>query len=96
VKEYAEGKDSPDDDIISYSSQINKVFRKFRTAACSINTNDEEKDIQACLEAYGKALDGANDIGKFYRHWTKISATKVFWFLFFLITFMCFNQKSPL
>lgn len=84
VREYAESKDCSNDDITSFSSQINKVFRKFRAAACSMNTNDEEEHIQACLESYRNALDGANDIGKFYRHWTKISATKVLCFFAFL------------
>ena len=82
VKEYAEREGTSNDDISSFSSQVNKVFRKFRGAVCGITGSKAERHIEGCVEAYEKALDGSNDIGKFYRHWKKISTINVSWKLF--------------
>lgn len=77
VKEYAEHQDTLTDDISSFSSQVNKVLRKFRAAAAGMKSSEGERHIGACLEVYEKALGGSNDIGKFYRHWKRISTINV-------------------
>ena len=77
VKEYVAVNDNLNDDISSFSSQVNKVVRNFRAAVSALNTSDQGKHIGASLEAYEKALDGSNEIGKFYRHWKRISTTNV-------------------
>ena len=85
VKEYVAVNDTLNDDISSFSSQVNKVFRKFRAAVSALNTSDEEKHIGACLEAYEAALDGSKEIGKFYGHWKRISTTNVSLFVCLIV-----------
>lgn len=80
VEEYVDAfdLDDLDDDVSSFSSQINDVLRKFRSAVCALSTGDEERQITACLKAYKKALDGSDEkIGKFFRHWKNMPRTSV-------------------
>ena len=85
VKEYAEHQDTLTDDISSFSSQVNKVFRKFRAAAAGMKSSEGDRHIGSCLEAYEKALGGSNDVGKFYRQWKRISTINVSWKIFLKI-----------
>ena len=82
VKEYADTNDTLSDDVSSFSSQVNRVFRTFRNAICALSTSDGEIKMRACLEAYENALDGSNNVGKFHQHWKKISTTTVSCFRF--------------
>lgn len=79
VREYTEHHDTSTDDILSFSSKVTKLLRLFRAAASGMKSSEAEERITACLEGYERALDGSNDIGKFHRHWKKISTFNVSW-----------------
>ena len=79
VREYAEHQDTSTDDILRFSSNVTKLLRLFRAAASGMKSSEAEGRITACLEGYERALDGSNDIGKFHRHWKKISTINVSW-----------------
>lgn len=101
VKAYADANHTLNEEVSSFSSQINKVFRKFRAAICALRTSEGQTHIQACLEAYEMALDGSNEIGKFYRYWKEISTTEVsfcccysfVFLLFFSFTFVTLKSS---
>ena len=85
VKKYEEGsEDDDDDDVLEFSEQTTKVMRKFRDAISAMNSSDGKEKVDACLDAYQKALDGRDIPGKFCRKWGKILKTKVGGTTFFL------------
>lgn len=78
--------DADDDDVLEFSQQLNKVMRKFRDAISVMNSSEGKQQVDTCLDAYQKALDGRDISGKFCRKWRTIFKTKVggTWLLYFL------------
>ena len=76
VNKYEEERED-DDDVQNFSEQITEAMGEFRDAINLMGSNSEKEKIDACLEAYKKALGGRNIAGKFCKEWKKILKTKV-------------------
>lgn len=78
VKKYEESSgEDDDDDVLEFIEEINTVRYQLRDAISVMNSTDGKEKVDACLNAYQKALDGRNISGKFCRKWRKILKTKV-------------------
>lgn len=73
VSEYTKEKEVLDDEIIDFSSVVNKTFRTFRRA---VNHLDDE-NVENCLAEYKKALDKRDIPNKFVMYWRNMLKTKV-------------------
>ena len=61
-----------DDDVLEFIEKINTVRYQLRDAISVMNSTDGKEKVDACLNAYQKALDGRNISGKFCRKWRNI------------------------
>lgn len=78
VEQYLESSDNDDDDdVLDFNEEINNVMGQFKDAINSMGSSSGKDSVDACLEAYKKALDGRNVPGKFCKQWRKILANKV-------------------
>lgn len=78
VNQYLESSNNhDDDDVLDFSEEIENVMGQFKDAINSMGSSSGKDSIDACLEAYKKALDGRNVSGKFCKQWRKILANKV-------------------
>lgn len=78
VEQYLDSSvDDDDGDVLDFSEEINNVMGQFKDAINSMGSSSEKDSIDACLDAYKKALDGRNVPGKFCKQWKKILAKKV-------------------
>ena len=81
VNEYEESRaytdDDDDSDVLDFREDITRVMGQFRDAISLMNSDDGKNKIDACLEAYRKALDGRYIAGKFCKKWRNILKTKV-------------------
>lgn len=64
-------------DINSFLNDAKKVDRVFRRAVNALGKKDEQEQIEACRNAYIKAINGQDNDHKFVRQWKKIYSTKV-------------------
>ena len=77
TKAYVQSDQKLDGDVEMFISETNQTSRLFLSAISSLGTNESQKQIQECLGAYQKALEGKDIGGKFVRRWKEILSTKV-------------------
>ncbi len=83
VKKYQEVSENDDDDVLEFDEQITKFMRKFKEAISEMNSSEGKEKVDACLDAYQKALNGRDITGKFCRKWMKILKIKVGGIMFY-------------
>lgn len=67
-----------DDEVSSFSDEIDEVIEKFMQAITLIGSSGcLDEMIKSCFDAYRKALGGGNRAGKFCRKWEQIISKKV-------------------
>ena len=67
-----------DDEVSSFSDEINAVMKKFVEAIRFIGSSGGlDEIIESCFDAYRKALGKGNTAGKFCRKWEQIISNKV-------------------
>ena len=67
-----------DDEVSSFSDEIEEVMEKFMHAINMIGSSGSlDEMIKSCFDAYHKALDGRKGLGKFCRKWKQIISKKV-------------------
>lgn len=77
AKRYQQSAEKTHDDIQSFISEVNELLREFFSAISTLSKSEGQERVDACLDAYQRALDGYNVEGKFSRMWNKILSTKV-------------------
>ncbi|XP_067026825.1 uncharacterized protein [Acropora muricata] len=74
---YQESNLDEDDQVSSFSNEIEEVMEKFMQAITMIGSSgDLDEMIKSCFDAYHKALDGRKRAGKFCRKWKQIISKK--------------------
>lgn len=92
VEKYEESSGDYDDaDVLKFRGQINRVMKQLKSAISVMNSADGREKVDACLDAYEKALDEGD--GKFCREWRRILKTKVGGITFFIL-FLSFHLGS--
>ena len=78
VKKYEECRgDDDDDDVLEFIEEMSTVMDHLKDAISVMNSTDGKEKVDACRDAYRKALGGRNIPGKFCRKWRKILKVKV-------------------
>lgn len=74
---YQESNLDEDDEVSSFSDEIEEVMEKFMHAINMIGSSGSlDEMIKSCFDAYHKALDGRKGLGKFCRKWKQIISKK--------------------
>ena len=75
---YQESNVDEEDEVSSFSDEIEEVMEKFMQAINSIGSSGGLAEmIKSCFDAYRKALGGGKTAGKFCRKWEQILSKKV-------------------
>ncbi|XP_074611611.1 uncharacterized protein LOC141866092 isoform X2 [Acropora palmata] len=74
---YQESNVDEDDEVLSFSDEIEEVMEKFMQAIHSIGSSGGlDEMMKSCFDAYHKALGGRKRAGKFCRKWEQIISKK--------------------
>ncbi|XP_015757054.1 PREDICTED: uncharacterized protein LOC107336495 [Acropora digitifera] len=74
---YQESNVVEDDEVSSFSDEIEEVMEKFMEAINSIGSSGGlDEMMKSCFDAYRKALGGGKTAGKFCRKWEQIISKK--------------------
>jgi len=63
-------------------------MRQLTSAISVMNSANERERVDACLDAYQKALNACDISGKFCRKWRRLLKTKVGGIMFFFCLFI--------
>ncbi|XP_074611612.1 uncharacterized protein LOC141866092 isoform X3 [Acropora palmata] len=75
---YQESNVDEDDEVLSFSDEIEEVMEKFMQAIHSIGSSGGlDEMMKSCFDAYHKALGGRKRAGKFCRKWEQIISKKL-------------------
>lgn len=76
LKKYLETVVELDEDIERFRHELEQVSQTFIAAISKLNVSAEENPFDNCLMAYGDALDGFDEEGKFVQFWKKLLMKK--------------------
>ena len=72
LKKYLETVVELDEDVKRFDHELKHVSQTFTAAISKLNVSAEENQFEDCLTAYGDALEGYDEEGKFVQFWKKL------------------------